>query len=73
MPARYKNIILAALVIFFGFGMSELMKILATQLNLNLTLSFFLTLIPGLVIIYFVGKKLHLGEENNDPPEENDR
>ncbi len=70
MPARYKNIFLAALVIFFGFGMSELMKIMATQLNLNLTLSFFLTLIPGLVIIYFVGKKLHLGEENDTPPED---
>ncbi len=72
MPARYKNIVLAALVIFFGFGMSELMKILATELNLNLTLSFILTLVAGLVIIYFVGKKLHLGEEENEPPEEKD-
>jgi hypothetical protein len=72
MPARYKNIVLAALVIFFGFGMSELMKILATELNLNLTLSFILTLVAGLVIIYFVGTKLHLGEEENEPPEEKD-
>ncbi|MDX9864161.1 MAG: hypothetical protein RBT34_05080 [Anaerolineaceae bacterium] len=70
MPNRYKNILLAALVIFFGFGMSELMKILATQFNLHITVSFFLTLIPGLVIIYFVGKKLRLGEEADNPPED---
>ena len=35
MPARYKNIVLAALVIFFGFGMSELMRILAAEYHLN--------------------------------------
>lgn len=70
MPARYKNIFLAAIVIFFGFGMSELMKILATNFNINITVSFFLTLIPGLVIIYVVAKKLNLGEENNDSPDD---
>jgi len=70
MPARYKNIFLAAIVIFFGFGMSELMKILATDFNINITVSFFLTLIPGLVIIYVVAKKLNLGEENNDSPDD---
>ena len=72
MPARYKNIVLAALVIFFGFGMSELMRILAAEYHLNITLAFFITLIPGLLIIYFVGKKLHLGEENNEPPADDD-
>ena len=65
MPARYKNLLLAVLVIVFGFGMSELMKFLASAFNLNLTLSFIFTLVLGLVVIYTVGKKLNLGQEEN--------
>ena len=65
MPARYKNLLLAVLVIVFGFGMSELMKFLAAAFNLNLTLSFIFTLVLGLVIIYTVGKKLNLGQEES--------
>lgn len=70
MPARYKNIFLAAIVIFFGLGMSELMKILSTRFHINLTVSLFLTLIPGLAVIYFVGKKLRLGEDTDNPPDD---
>jgi protein-S-isoprenylcysteine O-methyltransferase Ste14 len=70
MPTRYKNILLAALVIAFGFGMSELMKFLTTTFNIPSFISFLFTTILGLVIIYVVAKKLHLGEENNDPPDD---
>lgn len=68
MPPQYKTLFLAVLVILFGFAMSEVMKILATALQLNLTVSFLLTLVLGLAIIYFVSKKLKLGEENENPP-----
>lgn len=65
MPARYKNLLLAVLVIAFGFAMSDLMKYMASVLNLSLTLSFIFTLVLGLVIIYTVGKKLNLGQEES--------
>lgn len=70
MPTRYKNIFLAALVIAFGFGMSELSKFLTTTFNINYTVSFLITLVLGLVIIYVVAKKLRLGEEDNTSPED---
>ena len=69
MPSQYKNILLAVLVILFGFGMSEVMKWLAAALNLPLFVSFLITLVLGLVIIYWVGKKLNLGNERNDSGE----
>lgn len=72
MPNRYKNLIMAVLVILFGFGMSEIMKLLTSALNLNLTLSFIITLVLGLAIIYYVSKKLKLGEGSDDFPENNE-
>ena len=69
MPSQYKNILLAVLVILFGFGMSEVMKWLAAALNLPLFVSFLITLVLGLFIIYWVGKKLNLGNETNDSGE----
>ena len=70
MLNRYKNIFLAALVIAFGFGMSELSKYLISAFNIPAIISFILTTVAGLVIIYTVGKKLKLGEEDNYPRED---
>jgi len=70
MPSQYKNILLAALVIAFGFGMSTLSRYLTATFNIPAFASFLLTTIVGLVIIYFVAKKLRIGEDDNNTPKD---